>query len=110
MSMPFTPIEGLKGGLGATPLNMNILNMEQAKPESETGGANFQNMFLSALDKANSTMQTAGDMGQKLATGELKNIHEMTIAGAKAEIMLHLTTQIASKVSSACTTLFQMQL
>ncbi len=78
--------------------------------EEKEAAPSFQSMFLQALNTANDTLMTAGDLGKKLATGELKDLHDVTIAGAKAEVMLHLTTQIASKISSACTTLFQMQL
>ena len=55
-------------------------------------------------------MDAAKVATQKMADGSLENLHEMSIAGAKSEVMLHLTTQIASKLCSSATTLFQMQL
>jgi len=55
-------------------------------------------------------MEAAKATTDGLLGGSMENLHEMSIAGAKSEVMLHLTTQIASKLSSATTTLFQMQL
>jgi flagellar hook-basal body complex protein FliE len=50
-------------------------------------------------------------MREKMIRGELQNtMHEASIAGMKAGLMLKMTTAICSKVSSACTTLFQMQI
>ena len=45
-----------------------------------------------------------------LMSGRLDNLHEMSIAGAKSEIMMKLTTNITSKLAQATTQLFQMQL
>ena len=56
------------------------------------------------------TMQEAQACTDGLLTGDLNNLHEMSIASAKSEVMLHLTTQIASKLCTSATTLFQMQL
>ena len=42
--------------------------------------------------------------------GRLDNLHEMTIAGAKSEVMMKLTTNITGKLAQATTQLFQMQI
>ena len=114
MSNPFNPISPITNNLGPlnpTPLSFNMEGPKTVSFDEEAGAKpSFQNAFAQALEKVNDTMMTAGDYSQKLATGELQNVHEMSIAGAKAEVMLHLTTQIAARVSSACTTLFQMQI
>lgn len=70
----------------------------------------FQSLFAQAVNGVNDSLLTAGDLGRKVITGEVKNLHEVSIAGAKAEVMLKLATQITSKVTQAATQLFQMQI
>jgi len=104
---PFAPI----GGIGSTNLSPINMNLSPDKTEDvPTGDRSFGSLFANALNNVNDTQWTAGEMSTKLITGQMENTHDMTIAGAKAECMLHLTTQIASKLSSATTQLFQMQL
>ncbi|MBQ7528877.1 flagellar hook-basal body complex protein FliE [bacterium] len=77
---------------------------------TESDAKSFSSMLGDALSNVNSTMEYANTCTDKLLDGSLNNIHELTIAGAKSEVMLHLTTQVASKLCSSATTLFQMQL
>lgn len=49
-------------------------------------------------------------MTKALLNGRLENLHEMTIAGQKSEIMMKLTTSITGKLAQATTQLFQMQI
>lgn len=104
--MPIQPITGFQAP-GVSPLKGGPAAGadEDADPK-----ASFQNIFAQALNTVNDSLNTSGEYTKKLAEGSLENLHEMKIASAKAEIMLKLTTQIAAKVSSAATTLFQMQL
>ena len=77
---------------------------------TESDAQSFSSMLGDALSSVNTTMNEAKECTDKLLDGSLNNLHEMSIAGAKSEVMLHLTTQIASKLCSSATTLFQMQL
>ena len=77
---------------------------------SEAEAKSFSNFLGDALSSVSTTMDAAKVATQKMADGSLENLNEMSIAGAKSEVMLHLTTQIASKLCSSATTLFQMQL
>lgn len=102
---PFTPIQPLKTSIqGITGTGA------PTQAPSQGDASSFGSMLSNALNHANSTLEAAAETSKALATGSLENLHEMTIAGAKAEVMLHLTTQIASKLASATTTLFQMQI
>lgn len=78
--------------------------------DEEGKGLTFQSLFAQAVNGVNDSLLSAGDLGRKAMTGEVKNLHEISIAGAKAEIMLKLATQITSKVTQAATQLFQMQI
>lgn len=104
---PFAPIT--PGNTFKT--DLNAINSTAFKiDDGEKKGESFPNLFASFMSNANDSQNKAGDYTKTLVTGELTNTHEMTIAGAKSEVMLHLATQITSKLSSAATTLFQMQI
>ena len=62
------------------------------------------------MNTVNSTMNTSKEMTGALLTGRLDNLHEMSIAGAKSEVMMKLTTNITGKLAQATTQLFQMQI
>lgn len=111
MQSPFAPIQGLKGlsGVGSISPIMSPTTSSVSAPTAENAKS-FGNMLGEALSNVNTTLDVAKQSTDGLLDGSMENIHEMSIAGAKAEVMLHLTTQIASKLSSATTTLFQMQL
>lgn len=74
------------------------------------GAGGFGNVLSSAMNGVSGTMNTAKELGEKVATGEVGSLHQVSVAGMKSEVMLKLTTQIAAKLSSAATTLFQMQM
>ncbi|NDD26841.1 MAG: hypothetical protein EB084_01040 [Proteobacteria bacterium] len=101
---PITPGVSSKADLSAVNGAKAFKLDEGEKKES------FPNLFMSFLQNANDSQNKAGEYTKALVTGKLTNTHEMTIAGAKSEVMLHLVTQITSKLSSAATTLFQMQI
>lgn len=108
MSTPFQPIQPVN--LSSTAPVSNIANAGKSLFAEEGEGSKFENIFSNYLNVANQALTTAKDIGDKVATGDLESIHKMSVAGMKAEIMLKLTTQIAAKLSSTCTTLFQMQM
>lgn len=105
---PFAPITP---GLSSKP-SLNAVNTSGSPFKLDDGEKkeSFPNLFMSFLQNANDSQNKAGQYTKALVTGQLTNTHEMSIAGAKSEVMLHLVTQITSKLSSAATTLFQMQI
>lgn len=121
MQSPFASIQGI-GGLNSANAMTNVNSTAAMSPISNTNSVStvaaptendaksFSNLLGDALSGVNSTMQTAANCTNGLLDGSMENLHDMSIAGAKSEVMLHLTTQIASKLCSSATTLFQMQL
>ena len=109
MQSPFAPIQGLSGTGSIAPIQLPTAPASVTAPTADNARS-FSNLLGDALGNVNTTMDAAHQTTNGLLGGTMENLHEMSIAGAKAEVMLHLTTQIASKLSSATTTLFQMQL
>ena len=122
MQNPFSAIQGVSSLNQAS--QMNSLNapssvgsvgsispsLPSISAPSESDAKSFSNLLGDALGSVNSTMQASQTATNNLLNGRLENLHDLTIAGAKSEVMLRLTTQIASKLCSSATTLFQMQL
>lgn len=108
MSTPFEAIQGINTSpISQTP---SFTPSKSILAGEEEGSGKFENIFTNYMNTANTTMMKAKDLGDQVATGDLKSLHKLSIAGMKAEIMMKLTTQIAAKLSSATTTLFQMQM
>ena len=115
MQSPFAPIQGLRG-TGTTGMMGSISPIispgspSSISAPSAEDSKSFSSLLGDALSGVNESMEASKATTNGLLDGSMENLHTMSIAGAKSEVMLHLTTQIASKLSSATTTLFQMQL
>jgi hypothetical protein len=72
----------------------------------------FDRMYSALCHAVDDTEARGLAAGQMVVNPQavMRNSHEITIAMAKAEAMVHMTTQIASKLSSQCTQMFQMQM
>ena len=69
----------------------------------------FQQMLSDAIGTVNEAQNGAKLATESLMTGNAESLHEVQIAGAKAEVMMKLTTTVTSKLAQATTQLFQMQ-
>lgn len=117
MQSPFAAIQGVTGMGGAQGMASvasistgSVGSVSSLGTPTAENAKSFSNMLGDALSNVNTTMEAAKATTDGLLSGSMENLHEMSIAGAKSEVMLHLTTQIASKLCSSATTLFQMQL
>lgn len=84
----------------------------QEKPKNDTPAAaavDFGQMLTDALAKVEQAQQDAADAAQRLATGEIQDIAEVTIASEKATLALQLTVQVRNKVLEAYQEIMRMQ-
>ncbi len=105
MQNPLSSIGGIGGIKGLEGTGSPSL----IKPTEEQASS-FASLLGNAVNTVNTIQDQSKKMTQALASGNVDNIHEITIAGAKAEVAMKMTTTIASKLAQATTTLFQMQL
>lgn len=70
----------------------------------------FQNLFSQAVNGVNDAAHHSGDLAKQLVTGDLQSLHQYSIAGLKADILIKLATHVTSKMTQAATQLFQMQI
>lgn len=72
--------------------------------------AGFGQYLTEALNKVNALQKAADNSAMALATGEIQNLHQVTIDSLKAEIALQFTLQIRNKVIEAYQEIMRMQI
>ncbi len=77
---------------------------------SKAEADSFGSVLAQSMNKVNATIDESIKSTDGLLSGDMDSLHQMTIAGAKAEIMMKLTTSVVSKMAQATTQLFQMQI
>lgn len=72
--------------------------------------AGFGQYLTEALNKVNALQKAADNSAMALATGEIQNLHQVTIDLLKAEIALQFTLQIRNKVIESYQEIMRMQI
>ncbi|MCS7234189.1 MAG: flagellar hook-basal body complex protein FliE [Synergistetes bacterium] len=75
---------------------------EEKKIEDSQGkDGSFLKLLESGIKKVNELEKEADRLSQKAATGELEDIHELTIAVRKAELAVRLLTEVRNRIIDA---------
>jgi flagellar hook-basal body complex protein FliE len=69
----------------------------------------FTDVLQGYLQNVNQTVKQAEDLSTKVATGEVDNIHDVTIASQKATLALELTVTIRDKAIESYQEIMRMQ-
>jgi flagellar hook-basal body complex protein FliE len=80
------------------------LETKRSNPSSS-----FSAVFNQYINDVNQTLMKAEQMSQGLATGNVKNLHDVTIANQKASIALQLTVQVRDKAIEAYQEMMRLQ-
>jgi flagellar hook-basal body complex protein FliE len=73
-----------------------------------SGGTGFGNALVQALDGVAQSQANAGQVAQLAATGDLTNVHDLTIATTEAELATTLTTAVRDKAVAAFNAIMSM--
>ena len=71
-------------------------------------GGGFSNLLSQALNSVESTQSNADQMAQMAATGQLTNIHDLTIATTEAQLATQLTTAVRDRAVAAFNSIMSM--
>ena len=66
--------------------------------------------FAEALNKVQGSIDQADQLSQQLATGQLTDIHEYTVAASKAQLGVQLTVALRNQLLGAYQEVMRMQL
>jgi len=108
-ALPLTPVQavGTQAIQAVTPVQASL---GSAKPVQAENTASFQQFLGQAIGQTNQSLLEADSMTKKLATGEVQNLHEVTLSLEKANLSLQLVMQTRSKVLDAYQSIMTMQI
>ncbi|SRR6056297_1690540 len=85
-------------------------NIKNFKVENNQENINFGEILNEALNKVNDDQLFADEMDRMLATGEVDNVHEVTIAAQKAQLTLNLAVEIKTQLMDAYKEIMRLQI
>ncbi|HEY2421505.1 MAG TPA: flagellar hook-basal body complex protein FliE [Neobacillus sp.] len=97
-------VSSISGGL--IKINQNPFQKVEVDKTQNT----FANVLQGYLENVDSTVKQASDLTTKAATGQIDNIHDVTIASEKAKLALELTVSIRDKAVEAYQEIMRMQI
>lgn len=93
-------------GLNRLSYGIEELNNNPVKTE----GKDFSSFFKDALNEVNELQIISDEYKNLLVTGDVDNLHDVTIAAEKANVSLQLTLGIRNKVVEAYKEIMRMQI
>lgn len=90
-------MEGIK--LDLNPVMAQRIKSNLVKPVE--AHQNFGDLLSKAIDEVNKAQVESEHMGHLLATGQIDNLHDVKIAGQKAELTLSLMVEVRNKILDA---------
>lgn len=90
--------------------NLNIGNLEKNINNKNEKNISFENFLKDAVYSVSNLEKKAGDMNIKFMTGEVENIHDVMIAGQKADIALQSFIEVKNKVIDAYKEIMRIQI
>ena len=85
-------------------------NMKEFNVEGKQEKINFGEILNEALNKVNDDQIFADEMDRMLATGQVDNVHEVTIAAQKAQLTLNLAVEIKTQLMDAYKEIMRLQI
>ncbi len=100
--------------MNISPLNNSIIQKNQKLIDVNDAvndkGVNFQDLLVKNLEKVSDYQLNSEKMDKLLALGEVDNVHDVTIAGMKADLTINLAVEVTNKVLSAYNEIMRLQL
>lgn len=93
-------------GNGSIKINQNPFQ----KVDTTSNSTSFANMLKGYLENVDTTVKQASDLTVKAASGQIDNIHDVTIASEKAKLALELTVNVRDKAVEAYQEIMRMQM
>ena len=100
------------GPVGATPFVPPTLNTQGVNPTAsgtQQAAGGQQSPFANALQQIEQTTTDADTAAQGVATGNINDLHQFTIAAAKANLAVQLTAAVRNHAVEAYQDIMRMQ-
>lgn len=93
-----------------SPVGLPLLPQAAGTGEKqEAGNGSFSQMLNNALKDLNDTQVKADNLTLGLLTGEIQDIHQVTVAMQEAKLAMQLAVEVRNKVIEAYQELSRMQ-
>lgn len=93
-------------GKGTNPINKELVN----PIEEQEQGTSFKKTLSGFLDEVNDLQLKANESIENLATEKVKNVHEVMIAMAKAEVSFKFMMEARNKLVETYKEVMRMQI
>lgn len=98
------PMMSATGGPQRLPGRSNSIhapNSDHPAIEGAEGSSSFANVLSDAIGDVQSKQELADDAIRKLATGEVKDVHQVMVAFEQARLSMQLLTEVRNKLVEA---------
>lgn len=92
--------------------NMSITGnkLMEVNKALESNKVDFSELLTNALDRVNDDQINSQNMGEAFMLGEIDSLHDVTIAGMKADLSINLAVEVTNKLLSAYNEIMRLQL
>lgn len=89
-----------------TPIRTPSVN----KPTPAEVSQEFSSFLSDAVNKVNQAQVESSNLADKFAAGEITDLHQVTVAGQKASVMLQMTMQVRNKMIESYQEIMRMSI
>lgn len=89
-----------------TPIRTPSVN----KPTPAEVSQEFSSFLSDAMNKVNQAQVESSNLADKFAAGEITDLHQVTVAGQKASVMLQMTMQVRNKMIESYQEIMRMSI
>lgn len=98
------------GTIGSLAPSRSLFETVEKQDSANNVTIPFSDYLKQAVDNTNNLLLDADRLANEFAAGKTDNIHQVTIAGEKADIALQFTMQIRNKILDAYSEIMRMQI
>ena len=99
------------GGLNDTgTMTINAVGGADPTPAVDASANGFGNILTRSIDSLERVQSTADNLAVQAATGDLKDVHDYTLAASRAQLMTELVVAVRNKGIDAFTEIMRMPL
>ncbi len=89
-----------------TPIRTPSVN----KPTPAEVSQEFSSFLSDAMNKVNQAQVESSNLADRFAAGEITDLHQLTVAGQKASVMLQMTMQVRNKMIESYQEIMRMSI
>lgn len=90
------------------PINSALKITDVLNQNNKENHVSFSEMLKNSINQVNEMQLESQNINNKFITGEIDNVHQVTIATQKAEMALQFTIQIRNKILDAYNEIMRM--